>query len=87
MTSPPLKLLSFDLTLRRKHSAGTSNVSGLPSREVEEKIGKSLIAGKLGWNRENSRLDEDTGLHLVLWKERAGVMGSSNHISRVEERQ
>lgn len=49
MTSPTLKLLPFDLTLRRKHSAGKSNVSGLPRREVEEKIGKSLIMGKLGW--------------------------------------
>lgn len=60
MTSPTLKLLSFDLTLRRKHSAGKSNVSGLPRREVEEKIGKSLIAGKLGW-QHRERLDEDTG--------------------------
>lgn len=51
MISPTLKLLSFDLTLTRKHSAGTSNVSGSPSREVKEKIGKSLMAGKPGWQQ------------------------------------
>lgn len=50
MTSPTLKLLYFDLTLRRKHSAGTSIVSALPSREVE-KTGKSLMAGKLSWQQ------------------------------------
>lgn len=38
-------------------------------------------------NREKDRLDDDRRLHLVLWKKRARVVGSSNHISWVEKRQ
>lgn len=55
MTLPTLKLLSFDPTLRREHLSGTSDVSGLPSREVEERVEKSLMTRKLSWQQREKR--------------------------------